>query len=52
MSVNIFGGGKPHQTGGLGQKGQPGVGFKILDGSGNYDIDHKRLGNVYSITWS
>ena len=45
MSVNIFGSSK-QVSGGPGQKGQPGIGFKILDNEGNYDIDSKRLANV------
>jgi chromosome segregation ATPase len=45
MAVNIFGEGKQSQ-GGPGQKGAPGVGFKLLDNDGNYDIDSKRLANV------
>ena len=27
-------------------RGQPGIGFKILDDEGNYDIDGKRMANV------
>ena len=45
MSVNIFGSG----SGKLFQKpiqGPPGVGFKLLDKEGNYDIQFKRLANV------
>jgi hypothetical protein len=37
MAVNIFGKGKQNQ-GGPGQKSVPGVGFKLLDNEGNYDI--------------
>lgn len=47
MAVNIFGEGR-HNQGGPGQKGIPGVGFKLLDNEGNYDIDRKRLANVAS----
>ena len=28
------------------QRGTPGIGFKYLDGSGNFDIGKKRLANV------
>ena len=45
MAVNIFGGGRSI-TGGSGEKGRPGIGFKILDGEGNFNIDSKRLANV------
>ena len=45
MSVNIFGSSK-QVSGGPGQKGQPGIGFKILDNEGNFDIDNKRLANI------
>ena len=45
MSVNIFGSSK-QVSGGPGQKGQPGIGFKLLDNEGNFDIDSKRLANV------
>ena len=47
MSVNIFGGSTRAQaTGATGQRGVPGVGFKILDSNGNYDMLRKRLANV------
>jgi hypothetical protein len=46
MSVNIFGAGV--YSSGPGQKGAPGVGFKLLDDEGNYNIDNKRLANVAS----
>ena len=47
MAVNIFGEGiHISGTGGPGQRGQPGIGFKILDDEGNYDIDGKRMANV------
>ena len=45
MSVNIFGSSK-QVSGGPGRKGLPGVGFKLLDNEGNFDIDSKRLANV------
>ena len=45
MSVNIFGSSK-QVSGGPGQKGQPGIGFKLLDNEGNFDIDSKRLAKV------
>ena len=45
MSVNIFGSSKK-VSGGPGRKGQPGIGFKILDNEGNFNIDSKRLANV------
>ena len=45
MSVNIFGSSK-QVSGGPGQKGQPGIDFKILDNEGNFDIDNKRLANI------
>ena len=44
MAVNIFG--LISGTGGPGQRGQPGIGFKILDDECNYDIDGKRMANV------
>ena len=45
MSVNIFG--KAAGEGGAkGARGTPGVGFKILDTQGNFDIDYKRLAKV------
>ena len=47
MSVNIFGSSK-QVSGGPGQKGQPGIGFKLLDNEGNFDIDSKRLANIAS----
>jgi hypothetical protein len=47
MSVNIFGSGI-YNNGGPGQKGAPGVGFKLLDDEGNYNIASKRLANVGS----
>ena len=28
------------------QRGPPGIGFKYLDGAGNFDIGKKRLANV------
>ena len=45
MSVNIFGSSK-QVSGGPGKKGQPGIGFKLLDNEGNFNIDSKRLANV------
>jgi chromosome segregation ATPase len=48
MSVNIFGEGTQKNGVGIGPKGISGVGFKILDGDGNFDIDNKRLANVGS----
>ena len=45
MSVNIFGSSKQVSSG-PGRKGLPGVGFKLLDNEGNFDIDSKRLANV------
>ena len=45
MSVNIFGSSK-QVSAGPGRKGLPGVGFKLLDNVGNFDIDSKRLANV------
>ena len=45
MSVNIFGWSK-QVSAGPGRKGLPGVGFKLLDNVGNFDIDSKRLANV------
>ena len=45
MSVNVFGSSK-QVSGGPGRKGQPGIGFKLLDNDGNFDIDSKRLANV------
>jgi hypothetical protein len=45
MAVNIFGEGNQGK-GGPGQKGVPGIGFKLLDDEGNYDLDGRRLANV------
>jgi chromosome segregation ATPase len=46
MSVNIFGYGSQAAMGEKGQRGTPGIGFKYLDESYNFDIGFKRLANV------
>ena len=44
--VNIFGKALSSTKNITVQKGPPGIGFKYLDGSGNFDIGKKRLTNV------
>ena len=44
--VNIFGEVSSPNKNITVQKGPPGIGFKYLDRSGNYDIGKKRLANV------
>ena len=44
--VNIFGESLSSNKNIIPQRGPPGIGFKYLDGSGNFDIDNKRLANV------
>ena len=44
--VNIFGEALSLKRNITVQRGPPGIGFKYLDGSGNFDIRKKRLANV------
>ena len=44
--VNIFGEVLSSNKNITVQRGPPGIGFKYLDGSGNFDIGKKRLANV------
>ena len=44
--VNIFGEALTSNKNITVQRGHPGIGFKYLDGSGNFNIGKKRLANV------